>query len=158
MSEQPLQKREEIEKRHQKIMELLNEFGSLITNKSMADSLGVSESTIEKDLSEIRKTGWNWIYNLSKEGYVYECRMSFEKLASLERRIIKALNEMERGTIKTNSPEQYNKMLVSLSHALSRVTATKMGIIQQPTLYALRLAVKKFHKEEAQLEDLLADP
>jgi len=125
---------EELEERREKIVELVGEFGGL-TNKELSKHFSVSEPTIERDIRAIKEQSWSWVYKLAKEGYVYECRLAFSKLSTLSRklnkRIIKAGDDLETDD------------LIRLAAQIARLETLKIQIIQQPTLYALRMAVKK---------------
>jgi len=132
----------ELEERREKIVELVSEYGNL-TNKEIAKHFNVSEPTIERDIRAIKEQSWSWVNKLAKEGYVYECRLAFAKLATLSRKMNRRI--LQGGdNLETDD-------LVRLASQIARLEALKIQIIQQPTLYALRMAVKKADE----FEDLL---
>jgi DNA-binding CsgD family transcriptional regulator len=133
---------QEIENRREKIVELVGEYGN-ITNKQIAKVLGVSEPTVERDMNAIKEQSWNWVNKLAKEGYVFECRMAFSKLAAISRNL--------HQRFKQHGDSMSTDELVKLTSQIARLETLKIQIIQQPTLYNLRLAVKKADK----FEDLL---
>ena len=133
---------QQIEDRREKIVELVGEYGR-ITNKQIAKVLGISEPTVERDMKAIQEQSWNWVNKLAKEGYVFECRMAFSKLAAISRNL--------HQRFKQHGDSMDTDELVKLTSQIARLETLKIQIIQQPTLYNLRLAVKKADK----FEDLL---
>ena len=133
---------QEIDDRRERIVELVGEYGR-ITNKQIAKALGISEPTVERDMKAIQEQSWNWVNKLAKEGYVFECRMAFSKLAAISRYL--------HQRFKKNGDSMSTDELVKLTNQIARLETLKIQIIQQPTLYNLRLAVKKADK----FEDLL---
>ena len=57
------------------------------SNKEVADKLGVSESTVEKDLHEIRQQIKSWVEDFRSEGKCYSFRNSFEQLEQIQREL-----------------------------------------------------------------------
>ena len=133
---------QEIENRREKIVELVGEYGN-ITNKQIAKVLGVSEPTVERDMNAIIEQSWNWVNKVAKVGYVFECRMAFSKLSAISRNL--------HQRFKQHGDSMDTDELVKLTNQIARMETLKIQIIQQPTLYNLRLAVKKADK----FEDLL---
>ena len=132
----------ELDERREKIVELVGEFGGL-TNKEIAKHFNVSEPTIERDIRAIKEQSWGWVHKLAKEGYVYECRLAFSKLSTLSRKL-------NRRIIQGGDNLDVDD-LTRLAAQIARLETLKIQIIQQPTLYALRMAVKKVDE----FEDLL---
>lgn len=135
---------QEIEDRRERIVELFGEYGEKkLSNADVAKTLGVSVPTIERDIRAIKTDSFKWVESLAKEGYVYECRMTFSRLSNLTRRLNRRIL-LENDKMSTDD-------LVKISGQMSKLEELKISILQQPTLYALRLAMKKASK----FEDLL---
>jgi len=133
---------DQIEERREKIVELVGEYGK-ITNKQIGKVLGISEPTVERDMKAIQEQSWSWVNKLAKEGYVFECRMAFSKLAAISRSLHQRFRQ--------HGENMETDELVKLTAQIAKIETLKIQIIQQPTLYTLRLAVKKADK----FEDLL---
>ena len=65
--------------------------------------------------------------SLAKEGYVYECRMTFSRLSNLTRRLNRRIL-LENDQMSTED-------LVKISGQMSKLEELKISILQQPTLY-----------------------
>jgi predicted house-cleaning noncanonical NTP pyrophosphatase (MazG superfamily) len=138
---------DEIERRRDRILELYGEYGeSRFTHEDLARVLKVSVSTIERDIKEIRRNSFLWVDGLAREGYVWECRKAYATLDSLIRTYKKRLSQ-EGDSISIED-------LARISNQVSKLEEIKMQIIQQPTLYALRLALRQ---NTNKMEDLLVE-
>ena len=131
----------EKEDRKDRIVGLFAEYGEeRLTNAVLAKELSVSISTIERDIKEIKEDSFIWVERLAKENYVYECRMTFKRLQAL----VRSLNQRFKREEQSMSTEDLTK----LAQMIAKLEESKMQIIQQPTLYALRLAMQKANRFE----------
>ena len=132
---------QEIENRREKIIGLHAQFGEArLTNAVLANELKVSVSTIERDIRAIKDESFIWVTGLAKQNYVYECRMTFKRLQAL----VTILNNRLIQEGQAMSTEN----LIKLALTMAKLEDSKMQIIQQPTLYALRLAMQKANRFE----------
>lgn len=134
---------EQIEERRQKIVSFFGEYGETLSTKQLAKIMGVSVATIERDMKALRTDSFNWVSELAKQGYVYECRMTYSKLAGLSAKLLKRLKS-EEATLPIDD-------ICKLAAQIAKLEESKMSIIQSPTLYNLKATVRKTTKAEEML-------
>lgn len=134
---------EQIEERRQKIVSFFGEYGETLSTKQLAKIMNVSVATIERDLKALRTDSFQWVSELAKQGYVYECRMTYSKLSGLSAKLLKRLKS-EEATLPIDD-------ICKLAQQISKLEEAKMSIIQSPTLYNLKATVRKTTKAEQML-------
>lgn len=126
---------EQIEERRQKIVSFFGEYGETLTTKQLAKIMNVSVATIERDMKALRTDSFKWVSELAKQGYVYECRMTYAKLSGLSAKLLKKLKN-EETTLAVDD-------ICKLTSQIAKLEESKMQIIQSPTLYNLKVTLRK---------------
>ena len=64
----------------------------------IANELGVHRNTIVRDVSYLKKHAQNWLDGIAKEGFIYEYKLSLDKIRDHERELQKLYSQTEETT------------------------------------------------------------
>ena len=124
---------EEVRERQTKIAEILVIYPD-IEHRKLAETFGVSESTISRDILQIEESAWSWSNNQAKSGLVFECMQAHKRL---DRMITRLNKRIEEDALTATEMAYLMKIVTELQNA--KITLGGKGTYQ-----ALQVARKKY--------------
>jgi len=103
------------------------------TEKEIALKLGVSRQTIVRDVAYLKKESQKWLDDLAKEGFVYEFKLTLDKIRDHER-------ELHRLYTKSDDISQKIQILKALNEN-AKLYLELLG--ETPTVHAYKKAMKR---------------
>jgi len=66
-----------------------------IPESKIAELLGVHRNTVGRDVAYLKKSAKNWLDGLAKDGFIYEYRLTLEKIRDHERELQELLTQSD---------------------------------------------------------------
>ncbi len=107
------------------------------TETEIASILFVHRNTIVRDVSFLKNQSHNWLDGLAKNGFIYEYKLSLDKIRDHERELQKLFEDSEEIGQKT-------QILKALDDN-SKLYLELLG--ETPTVHAYKRAIGKFQDE-----------
>lgn len=106
----------------------------------IAQMLGVSRKTITRDVAFLKASAQNWLDGLAKDGFIFEYRLTLDKLRDHEL-------ELQRLFLQTIDIAQKTQILRALDDN-AKLYLELLG--ETPTVHAYKRAVKKLQEQQTQ--------
>lgn len=103
------------------------------TEKEIALKFGVSRQTIVRDVAYLKKESQKWLDDLAKEGFVYEFKLTLDKIRDHER-------ELYGLYTKSDNISQKTQILKALNEN-AKLYLELLG--ETPTVHAYKKAMKR---------------
>jgi len=103
------------------------------TETQIAKEINVDRRTIVRDVSFLKKASHSWLDNLAKEGFIYEYKLSLDKIRNHEQELQKLYDQ-------TNDISQ-KIQIIKLLDDNSKLYLELLG--ETPTVHAYKQALKK---------------
>ena len=103
------------------------------TENEIALKLGDSRQTIVRDVAYLKKESQKWLDDLAKEGFVYEFKLTLDKIRDHER-------ELHRLYTESDDISQKTQILKALNEN-AKLYLELLG--ETPTVHAYKKAMKK---------------
>lgn len=103
------------------------------TEKEIALKLGVSRQTIVRDVAYLKKESQKWLDDLAKEGFVYEFKLTLDKIRDHERELYGLYTESDCISQK-----------IQILKALNENAKLYLELLgETPTVHAYKKAMKR---------------
>jgi len=103
------------------------------TEKEIALKFGVSRQTIVRDVAYLKKESQKWLDDLAKEGFVYEFKLTLDKIRDHERELYGLYTESDCISQKTQILKALNEN--------AKLYLELLG--ETPTVHAYKKAMKR---------------
>jgi len=136
VQEQPEKKSHarEIRERREKIPFLIREK----SETEIADTFGVSRETVVRDVAFLKKSVHLWLEDLTKHGFVFEYKLTLDRLNNYRTKLEKLYDKTE------DVPQK-----ISIIKELKEISKLYLELLSEtPTIHAFRKAVKKANVQE----------
>ena len=99
----------------------------------IAKEIGVHRNTIVRDVSYLKKHAQNWLDGIAKEGFIYEYKLSLDKIRDHERELQKLYSQTEETSHK-----------IQILKALDDNAKLYLELLgETPTIHAYKRAIKQ---------------